>query len=102
MMDKETQAALGRIQDKSWWTVGWLWCAIGSGTAVIQVVRDWNAWDSFGRIVGVCFIAMLVVFPSVVIVNSKKGKPVSVGWLLFSSYALLSISILAFSHTMHR
>lgn len=102
MTDKETQAAITRIQDKSWWTVGWFWCVIGSGIALIQIVRDWNAWNFFGRTVGICLIAMLVLLPLGVMVKLKKGEPVYVGWLLSASYAQLFFSILAFSYEMHR
>jgi hypothetical protein len=96
MRDAETQAALDRIADRNFWTVGWLWCAVGTLAAGLEIVRGWSKWDFYGRLMAGCLIAFLIVFPVRLLVDRRKQKSTSVGFMMFGAYFLLVFAIETF------
>jgi hypothetical protein len=90
--DAETQAALDRIRNRIFWTVGWLWCAVGTLAAGLEIVRGWSKWNFYGRYMAGCLIAFLILFPVRLLIDSRKQKPTSVGFMMFGAYVLLFLA----------
>ena len=101
MRNPELQASLERINDRNAWTVGWFLCAVVSVMAVVEMAADWHLRGSIGKLAGSSLILLLVVFPVVLIVRRRSGRPISNGWLLMMTYLFVMATIQAFGPLAH-
>jgi hypothetical protein len=97
MKDPETQAVLNRITQANLRVVVWMWCAAGTFLAVEQIVAHWSRWPWHGKIMASVLLVFLALFPTQLILLTKKNKPIQVSWVIMMAYMLLFFAVMTFA-----
>lgn len=97
MHDPETQAALERIQDRRSWYTAWMLCGVASLMVFVPIFLDWHTRNSAAKFTAVSLLLVLILLPVKLIFQRIKRKPISNGWLLTMTYAILLLGMQAFA-----
>ena len=66
-----------------------------------QVVFRWGTSDLFGRFMGIIFLVILVLNPTIEMWRQRSGKDVRFSNLALSGYALVWIAAVVFNRHSH-
>jgi len=96
MKDPETRAAVNRITQANLRVVVWMWCVAGTLFAVEQIVAHWSRLPWHVKIMASVLLVFLALFPTQLILLTKKNKPIQVSWVIMMAYMLLFFAVMTF------
>jgi hypothetical protein len=100
MRETETQAALDRVNERKLRIVGWFLGGVVSLNVLMEVIFRWHHWGLLGKFTAGLLVAFLIIFPTQLIQDLRKGKATSLGFLLVAAYMILMLTLNAFGRLL--